>query len=171
MDGGDGFTLRVADKLSSIDAAAWDACAGIDNPFLSYGFLSALEDSRSVSARTGWLPQHLLLEDGAGRLIGAVPLYLKSHSWGEYVFDQSWADAYERAGGQYYPKLQAAVPFTPVPGPRLFVRPGPTADAVREAMIDMLASIADDNGISSVHATFCSEDDWKHFGERGWLLR
>jgi uncharacterized protein len=167
--------LRVVDTLAGVDARQWDACAlapgSAGNPFLSYAFLKALEDSKSVGRRTGWQPQHLLAESDDGGLLGAVPLYVKSHSQGEYIFDHGWAQAFERAGGRYYPKLQAAIPFTPVPGPRLFVRPGSTADAVREAMIDMLASIADDNGISSVHATFCSEDDWKHFGERGWLLR
>ena len=129
MDGGDGLGMRVVDRLGGIEAAEWDACAGPDNPFVSYGFLAALEESGSVSSRTGWLPQHLLLEDADGRLVGAVPLYLKSHSWGEYVFDHSWADAYERAGGDYYPKLQAAVPFTPVPGPRLLIRPGAPPEA------------------------------------------
>jgi hypothetical protein len=96
---------------------------------------------------------------------------MKGHSQGEYVFDHGWAQAFERAGGRYYPKLQAAVPFTPVPGPRLFARPGPFEDGVRDAMIDMLAKIAGDNRISSVHATFCTEADWKRFGEHGWLLR
>jgi hypothetical protein len=167
--------LRVVDTLAGVDAAQWDACAlapgSAGSPFLSHAFLKALEDSKSVGRRTGWQPQHLLAESDDGNLLGAVPLYVKGHSQGEYIFDHGWAQAFERAGGRYYPKLQAAVPFTPVPGPRLFARPGPTADAVREAMIDMLASIADDNGISSVHATFCSEDDWKRFGERGWLLR
>ena len=100
-----------------------------------------------------------------------MPLYVKGHSQGEYVFDHGWAQAFERAGGRYYPKLQVAVPFTPVPGPRLFARPGPYADGVRDAMIDMLAKIAGDNRISSVHATFCTEADWKRFGARGWLLR
>ncbi len=167
--------LRVVDTLAGIDAAQWDACAlapgSAGSPFLSHAFLKALEDSKSVGRRTGWQPQHLLAESSDGDLLGAVPLYVKGHSQGEYIFDHGWAQAFERAGGRYYPKLQAAIPFTPVPGPRLFVRPGPLADAVREAMIDMLASIADDNGISSVHATFCSEEDWKHFGARGWLLR
>ncbi len=167
--------LRVVDTLAGIDAAQWDACAlapgSAGSPFLSHAFLKALEDSKSVGRRTGWQPQHLLAESSDGDLLGAVPLYVKGHSQGEYIFDHGWAQAFERAGGRYYPSLQAAIPFTPVPGPRLFVRPGPLADAVREAMIDMLASIADDNGISSVHATFCSEEDWKHFGARGWLLR
>jgi len=167
--------LRVVDTLAGVDVAEWDACAlapgSAGNPFLSHGFLKALEDSKSVGRRTGWQPQYLLAEAADGALLGAVPLYVKSHSQGEYIFDHGWAQAFERAGGRYYPKLQAAVPFTPVPGPRLFTRPGPMADAVREAMIDMLAKIADDNGISSVHATFCSKADWKSFGARGWLLR
>jgi predicted N-acyltransferase len=167
--------LRVVDTLAGVDARQWDACAlapgSAGNPFLSHTFLKALEDSKSVGRRTGWQPQYLLAEAADGTLLGAVPLYVKGHSQGEYIFDHGWAQAFERAGGRYYPKLQAAIPFTPVPGPRLFARPGPLADAVREAMIDMLAKIADDNGISSVHATFCSEDDWKRFGARGWLMR
>ncbi len=167
--------LRVVDSLGAIDAAQWDACAlapgSAGNPFLSHRFLQALEDSKSVGRRTGWQPQYLLAESDDGTLQGAVPLYMKGHSQGEYVFDHGWAQAFERVGGRYYPKLQAAIPFTPVPGPRLFARPGPLAEAVRDAMIDMLAKIAGDNDISSVHVTFCTEADWKRFGARGWLLR
>ena len=167
--------LRIVDSLAAVDAAQWDACAlapgSAGNPFLSYRFLKALEDSKSVGRRTGWQPQYLVAESDDGTLHGAAPLYMKSHSQGEYVFDHGWAQALERAGGRYYPKLQVAVPFTPVPGPRLFARPGPMADAVRDALIDMLAKIANDNNISSVHATFCTEEEWKRFGERGWLLR
>ncbi|UYN93182.1 MAG: N-acetyltransferase [Enhydrobacter sp.] len=167
--------LRVVDSLAAVDPIQWDACAlapgAAGNPFLSHGFLKALEDSKSVGRRTGWAPQHLLAEAADGTLVGAAPLYMKSHSQGEYIFDHGWAQAFERAGGRYYPKLQLAIPFTPVPGPRLFARPGPLEDAVRDAMIDMLAGIANDNGISSVHATFCSEADWRRFGARGWLLR
>ena len=170
MDGGDGITLRVADRLDAIDEAEWNACAGPDNPFVSYGFLAALEDSGSVSARTGWLPQHLLLEDATGRLIGAVPLYLKSHSWGEYVFDQSWADAYERAGGQYYPKLQAAVPFTPVPGPRLLVRADAPAEAA-DLLIGGLVEVAKRHKVSSLHVTFPQAADWQRLGDAGFLQR
>jgi uncharacterized protein len=167
--------LRVVDSLSAVDAEQWDACAlapgAAGSPFLCHAFLKALEDSKSVGRRTGWQPQYLLAETDDGTLQGAVPLYVKGHSQGEYIFDHGWAQAFERAGGRYYPKLQAAVPFTPVPGPRLFARPGPYADSVRDAMIDMLAKIAGDNNISSVHATFCTEADWKRFGARGWLLR
>jgi len=167
--------LRVVDTLAAVDAAQWDACAlapgSAGNPFLSHAFLKALEDSKSVGRRTGWAPQYLLAEGADGVLAGAAPLYMKSHSQGEYIFDHGWAQAFERAGGRYYPKMQVAVPFTPVPGPRLFARPGPLAEAVRDALIDMLARIANDNGISSVHATFCTEADWKRFGARGWLQR
>src|SRR5581483_9056342 len=101
--------LRVAPRIAELPADAWDACAGRDNPFISHAFLSALEESGSATRKTGWLPHHLLLEDASGALLGAMPCYLKSHSQGEYVFDHGWADAYERAGGRYYPKLQAAV--------------------------------------------------------------
>ena len=167
--------LRIVDSLSAVDASQWDACAlapgSAGSPFLSYGFLKALEDSKSVGRRTGWQPQYLLAESDDGTLQGAAPLYMKTHSQGEYVFDHGWAQALERAGGRYYPKLQVAVPFSPVPGPRLFARPGPLAEAVRDALIDMLAKIAGDNNISSVHATFCTEEEWKRFGAHGWLLR
>ncbi len=167
--------LRVIESLAAVNSAQWDACAlGPDaagNPFLSHAFLKALEDSKSVGRRTGWQPQYLLAEGADGTLLGAAPMYLKSHSQGEYVFDHGWAQAFERAGGRYYPKLQVAVPFTPVPGPRLLLRPGPYATAVGDAIIDMLAKIAGDNGISSVHVTFCSEAEWRRFGERGWLRR
>ena len=111
--------------IGAIDAAAWDACAGEENPFLSHAFLKALEDSGSCRAATGWQPQHLALEAPDGSVMGTVPLYLKNHSYGEYVFDHAWANAYERAGGSYYPKLQAAVPFTPGD------RPAPAASAER----------------------------------------
>ena len=106
-------TLKILTRLAEVDAAAWDACAGPDNPFVCHAFLNALEESGSAVEDEGWGPQHLVLEDDAGRIIGAVPVYLKSHSQGEYVFDHSWAHAYERAGGEYYPKLQSSVPFTP----------------------------------------------------------
>ncbi len=167
--------LRVADTLAAVDPLQWDTCAlapgAGGNPFLSYRFLKALEDSKSVGRRTGWQPQYLLAEEPGGDLLGAVPLYVKGHSQGEYVFDHGWAQAFERAGGRYYPKLQAAIPFTPVPGPRLFARPGPYAGDVRDALIDMMAKIAGDNDISSVHVTFCTEAEWKRFGDRKWLLR
>ncbi len=122
-DGREAVSVRVLGSLADVAADAWDACAGADNPFIRHAFLSALEDSGSADAETGWMAQHLVIQDAAGGIIGAAPLYLKSHSYGEYVFDWGWADAYERAGGHYYPKLQCAVPFTPVTGPRLIINP------------------------------------------------
>ncbi|HVZ53471.1 MAG TPA: peptidogalycan biosysnthesis protein, partial [Pseudolabrys sp.] len=113
----------------------------VSNPFVSHDFLSSLEQSHSVGARTGWQPRYLLAETASGELVGAAPCYLKSHSRGEYVFDHGWADAFERAGGDYYPKLQVAVPFTPATGPRLLARPGPLAASVRGALADALAEI------------------------------
>ncbi len=133
--------LKMTQGLGPVPAAAWDSCAfsprgaasdeDPHNPFVSHAFLSALEDSGCVGKKTGWAPLHILVEDEAGRLLGAAPCYLKSHSMGEYVFDHSWADAYQRAGGRYYPKLQVAVPFTPATGPRLLVPPRPRAGEIR----------------------------------------
>ncbi|MGK9237130.1 GNAT family N-acetyltransferase [Inquilinus limosus] len=163
-------SLKLVSDITAIDASAWDACAGPDNPFLSHAFLSALEESGSATAEAGWLPQHLVLEEPDGRLLGAVPLYLKGHSYGEYVFDHSWARAYEQAGGRYYPKLQSAVPFTPVTGPRLLVRPGAPA-ATAELLIRGLEQAALAHKVSSLHVTFPTEADWSRFGEAGWLQR
>jgi hypothetical protein len=142
-----------------------------DNPFLSHDFLSALEQSKSVGGRTGWQPRHLLAEGADGTLLGAAPCYVKTHSRGEYVFDHGWADAFERAGGDYYPKLQVAVPFTPVTGPRLLARPGPLAEAVRGGLADALAEITKENDLSSAHITFLTETEWNALGERGFLQR
>jgi predicted N-acyltransferase len=143
----------------------------VNNPFVSHGFLSSLEASFSVGGRTGWQPRHLLAEDPKGNLMGAAPCYLKSHSRGEYVFDHGWAEAFERAGGDYYPKLQVAVPFTPVTGPRLLARPGPLAEAVRGALADALVEITTAGKLSSVHVTFLTEPEWRALGERGFLQR
>ncbi len=170
-DGQDAWSLRTYESLAKIDAAAWDACAGAENPFVSHAFLLALEDSGSAVARTGWLGQHLAVEDGSGKLLGCVPLYLKSHSYGEYVFDWGWADAYERAGGAYYPKLQASVPFTPVTGPRLLIRSGPEAARVRELLIAGLIRVAELHKVSSLHLTFPLEEEWQALGEADYLQR
>ncbi len=123
-DGSATLTLTLHARIAEIDAADWDACAGAGNPFVSHAFLSAMEDSGSANSRTGWLPQHAVLRRDGGEIVGVVPMYAKSHSYGEYVFDHGWANALERIGENYYPKLQAAVPFSPVPGPRLLRRPG-----------------------------------------------
>ena len=169
-DGDDAITVLVAGPIGSIPAAAWDACAGTGAPFVSHAFLSALEDSGSVSAETGWLAQHLVVDDGRGGVLGCVPLYLKSHSYGEYVFDWNWADAYERGGGRYYPKLQSAVPFTPVTGPRLLVRPG-APEGVERALAGAMVELARRHGVSSLHVTFPTRDQWQHLGSAGFLLR
>ena len=136
-DTGETITLRVHGAIAEIAPEAWDACAGDINPTVSHVFLNALEESGSCSARSGWAPQHLSFSDPAGRIIGAVPMYLKSHSYGEYVFDWGWADAYERSGGRYYPKLLSAVPFTPVPGPRLLIAPGAPTETKRHLVAGM----------------------------------
>jgi len=141
------------------------------NPFVSHDFLSSLESSNSVGPHAGWQPQHLLVEDAKGTLLAAAPCYVKSHSRGEYVFDYGWADAFERAGGDYYPKLQVSVPFTPVTGPRLLVRPGPLQEPVRAALADALAEIAQTNELSSAHVTFVTEPEWRLLGKRGFLQR
>jgi predicted N-acyltransferase len=154
-------SVRLVKAIDEVPAEQWDACAGLDNPFLSHAFLSALEESESVCPSTGWLPQHLLYEDEAGRLVGAAPLYLKGHSHGEYVFDWGWADAYERAGGKYYPKLLSAVPFTPVTCRKLLIRPD--ADLVRtsEILAGGLIGVADQHAVSSLHINFSPEVEWK----------
>jgi predicted N-acyltransferase len=141
------------------------------NPFISHDFLSALEVSGSVRARTGWQPMHLVATDSGGSAVGAVPCYAKSHSRGEYVFDYGWAEAYERAGGNYYPKLQVAVPFTPATGRRLLVRPGAAADAARGALADALVDICRRCQASSVHITYPTRAEWDILGARGYLKR
>jgi len=170
MDTGEQISLTVHPSIAEIPAAEWDACAGDGNPTLSYTFLRAMEESGSASGRTGWAPQHLSLADPGGRVIGVVPLYLKSHSYGEYVFDYGWADAYERAGGRYYPKALAAVPFTPVPGPRLLVAPDAPADS-KAMLIAGLAEFTRQRGISSLHINFPEDDDAEALFAAGFLKR
>jgi hypothetical protein len=147
-----------------------DSSAGY-NPFISHDFLFSLEKSKSVSARAGWQPQHVVAETRDGGVLGVVPCYLKSHSRGEYVFDHGWAEAYERAGGSYYPKLQVSVPFTPVTGRRLLVAPGPEADAAQQALAAGLVALCERREASSVHLTFLTEPEWNWLGERGFLRR
>jgi uncharacterized protein len=151
--------IEILDKISAISADDWNQCVGADEPFARHEFLSAAEDSGCVTAKTGWMPQHLVLRDTGGTVLACTPLYLKSHSYGEYVFDWSWADAYERAGGRYYPKLQCAIPFTPVSGHRILRHPTATDQHVFqlfEAMIDRAKELK----ISSLHITFCTEKEW-----------
>ena len=189
MDGGDRLVeIRVLPGIDRIEASDWDACAAPEtgsggralSPFTTHRFLRALEQSASVSASAGWAPHHLVasIED---RILGVMPLYLKGHSQGEYVFDHAWADAWQRAGGEYYPKLQAAVPFTPVPGPRLLVRPASTSasppgnpvepDTIRSAMVQGAINLTERSGLSSLHITFCSQAEWELGGRLGLLQR
>ena len=176
MDGQDSsdqniVSVNIVEKLSQLSAVDWDACAGSDNPFVSYAFLSALEDSGSATSETGWQPHHLAIGVEDGRLLGVVPMYLKSHSQGEYVFDWGWADAYERAGGRYYPKLQAAAPFSPVTGPRILARPGDDADAIRATLIAGMIDTVKQYNLSSVNVTFAHEADARRLEAAGFLIR
>ncbi len=168
-----GARARIVGRISEIDAATWDLLANPHaetfNPFLAHAFFKALEDSGSVGQDTGWYPRHLVIEDANG-IAGLMPLYLKTHSQGEYVFDHAWADAYQRAGGRYYPKLQCAVPFTPVPGPRLLVRPD---DRQRNfaTLAQTACNVADRLDASSLHITFLDEPSWQSLGQMGFLMR
>ena len=168
-DGSATLTLSLHPAIAEIGAVDWDACAGPDNPFVSHAFLSALEDSGSANARTGWLPQHAVLRNVDGVVVAVAPIYAKSHSYGEYVFDHGWANALERVGVSYYPKLQVAVPFSPVPGPPLLRRPGTGVPVA--ALANAFETACQSLGLSSVHITFCSEDEWTGLGEAGWLQR
>jgi len=193
------ITVEAVPSVGLIPAGDWDACAnptrpadspqGIDlsvspgpstsscatagsryNPFVSHAFFSALEESGSACARTGWGPRHLVakLED---TIVGIVPCYLKSHSQGEYVFDRGWADAYERAGGRYYPKLQVSVPFTPATGPRLLVRGGIDQERMRSALASGLVALCGMTKASSIHVTFAREEEWRDLADHGFLQR
>jgi predicted N-acyltransferase len=192
------ITLEAVSSVSQIPAEDWDACAnpvpepgnlnGLDtlaphasdgsrpslkypyNPFVSHAFFSALEASGSACARTGWGPRHLLARHD-GIIAGIVPCYLKSHSQGEYVFDRGWADAYERAGGRYYPKLQASVPFTPATGPRLLIRDDVDKDEIATALASGLVALCEATNASSAHVTFAREAEWKFLAKYGFLQR
>jgi hypothetical protein len=154
---------KIASGVSGLNARAWDRLAG-DDPFVSHAFLSALEDSRSVGPGTGWTPAPILVEDDASHLIAAAPAYLKTHSQGEYVFDHGWAEAWQRAGGDYYPKVQVAVPFTPVPGPRLLgTRP--------QQLLTAIEAVTTQNDMSSAHITFIDDAGAAECRRRGWLIR
>ena len=161
------LTARMAEGVASFDRDDWDACAGIANPFVSHDFLSVLELSSSAVARTGWQPVPIAIDGADGRPSAILPAYAKSHSQGEYVFDHGWADAWHRAGGQYYPKLQIAVPFSPVPGPRLLLRDPDLAPQ----LIAAAEAVVCDNDMSSAHATFVEPGQVSLFEAAGWLIR
>jgi uncharacterized protein len=186
------ISIRTIVSLSEISAEAWDRCgqwAGptaaisgdakresvsqVDaaNPFISHAFLLALEESGSIGARTGWSTAHLVAEDATGRVVGVAPTYLKSHSQGEYVFDHSWADAYQRAGGRYYPKLQITAPFTPATGRRLLAAPGADALAVEQTLAQGILALRDEAKASSAHITFQPEAEWARMDPEQWLRR
>ncbi|MBK5934585.1 hypothetical protein C8N32_104109 [Rhodovulum imhoffii] len=165
--------IEVHDAISAIPAADWDACAGPDtrrpdDPFTTHRFLHALEESGSVGPGTGWTPHHLAVRQG-GRLIGVAPLYAKTHSQGEYIFDHGWAQGYEAAGGRYYPKLQIAVPFTPATGRRFLTRPG--AAQAHAALVQGAVQLAAENGLSSLHVTYCTAQEAEAGAHMGLLHR
>jgi hypothetical protein len=189
------YSVHAAQSMREIDAAQWDACAnpeadtngpgtpgpqaapGVDlyeaerfNPFITHAFLTALETSKSVDSRAGWTSTHILVKDAGGRLAAAAPAYSKTHSMGEYVFDHGWADAYHRAGLPYYPKLQVAVPFTPVTGRRLLVAPG-HGEAARQTLVAGLRALREKAGASSLHITFPTRTEWETLGAVGFLQR
>jgi hypothetical protein len=159
--------VQIGNGVSRCDPGQWNALNSNDNPFTSHAFLSALEDSGSVGPGSGWSPLPILINGECDRLIGALPAYLKSHSQGEYVFDHHWADAYERAGGRYYPKLQIASPFSPVPGPRILA----DAPDMARSLLRAAETLVENNGLSSAHATFITEDQLPLFKAAGWLIR
>jgi predicted N-acyltransferase len=167
--------VRVHRRIAEIGREAWDACAAnpayAGNPFVAYDFLHSLEEADCAVERTGWAPQHLSVEDATGRVAAVMPLYLKSHSQGEYIFDHSWADAYERAGGRYYPKLLAASPFTPVTGARLLVRPDVDAGEGRAVLLGGALALCEKFGASSLHVNFPTRDEWLWMGEQGLSRR
>jgi predicted N-acyltransferase len=176
------LAVRIASSLAEITPAAWDACAngpGLAaevgagerfNPFVTHAFLCALEESGSVGGRSGWTPAHVIVEDANGRLVAAAPTYLKTHSQGEYVFDHGWADAYQRAGGQYYPKLQIAAPFTPVTGRRLLVG-ADAPDGAAQALVAGWRALREATDASSIHVTFCDRSDAETLQRAGFVLR
>ena len=165
------LSVEIINDLDSIDATEWDVCAGAGNPFLSHAFLSALEDSGCATAEQGWMPYHLAVRGTDGKLDACAPLYVKGHSYGEYIFDWGWADAAQRAGLNYYPKLQCAVPFTPATGPRLLIRDGADRPQMQRLLIAGMIQVAQELKLSSLHITFPTHDEWEQFGKFGLLQR
>jgi predicted N-acyltransferase len=161
------IVARIGNAVSAFDPGQWDVCAGTANPFVSHAFLSTLEESGSATTQAGWQPLPIAVESADGALAAVAPAYAKSHSQGEYVFDHAWADAYARAGGRYYPKLQIAVPFTPVPGPRLLIRD----ESAAAHLIAAIEAVTVQNNLSSGHATFVAPDQVPLFEAAGWLIR
>jgi len=165
------LTVQLVHGIDRVPSDQWDACAGFDCPFVSHAFLSILEVSGSSVPDEGWIPCHVVVLNKSQEIVGCAPLYAKSHSQGEYVFDHGWAAAFERAGGRYYPKMVCAVPFTPVTGPRILVRPDAAKARVRRAMIAGMIKAARRFSASSVHVNFSDEETWRDLGECGFLQR
>lgn len=172
------YTIKVVSSIGEVGAAAWNACANPKNsdiaydPFVSFAFLDALETSESAVAGTGWTPYHLVLEheDQSG-VLGVVPMYLKNHSSGEYVFDYGWAEAFERSGGRYYPKLQISVPFIPATGRRLLIGETDDPRQLENYLLGGVMQLAEKMSVSSIHITFAEKSQWDHMGELGFLQR
>ncbi|HCP01088.1 MAG: GNAT family N-acetyltransferase [Alphaproteobacteria bacterium] len=165
------FSARVVENIATIPPDTWARLAGDSNPFVSYPFLLALEETSCASNEAGWLARHLVVEESSGDIIAAAPAYLKSHSQGEYVFDHAWASAWERAGGRYYPKMQVAAPFSPVSGPRLLAGNGPVSKESRLVLLRALETVCQKLDLSSVHVTFCTKHDYEVMGVAGWVQR
>ena len=165
--------VRVHARVAEVGREAWDACAAAGGgPFMRFDFLDACEEAGCAVERSGWGPRHLSVEDEAvGAIAAVMPLYLKSHSQGEYVFDHAWAQAYEQAGGQYYPKLLSAAPFTPVTGRRMLVRPDVDVAAAEALLLGGALALCDQTGASSLHVNFPTEPEWRAFGRAGLLQR
>lgn len=175
MPGSNKPRIRIIHSLDQIKAEDWNACAlnedNAHNPFISHAFLSALEDSGCATAQTGWQAQHIVIENDQGRIDGIMPLYLKNNSYGEYVFDHAWANAYQQAGGHYYPKLQSSVPFSPITTPKLLVHPEANDTAIQHLLIEAAISLAHTHGVSSLHVTFAPETEWHLMEDQGFLRR
>tara|TARA_Y100000588_G_scaffold388237_2_gene487980 strand:+ start:57 stop:1217 length:1161 start_codon:yes stop_codon:yes gene_type:complete len=163
--------IKAIGNIRAIDQAQWNACAGSVNPFVRHEFLSALEASKSATAETGWGPHHIVIEDSSGQVLGAAPMYLKGHSYGEYIFDHAWAHAFERAGGNYYPKLLIGVPFTPVTGPRLLVPENCDLAETQQTLVAAAIEVAKKLEVSSLHINFPTTEEWNRLGSFGLMLR
>ena len=172
MDG-DNFSLTLCSDISTVPAVEWDAVAGTDNPFVCHTFLHALEAGKAVGDDTGWEAMHLIMRDAGGTLIAAMPHYLKHHSYGEYIFDHSWANGFMQAGGKYYPKMLSAIPFTPATGPRFLVgdASGERRQQIMHALADGLAQFVEKLSLSSAHINFLPKDDTNVLARNNWLIR
>ena len=163
---------ELVSSLADVNRNEWDSLNTSNHPFTSYDFLNSLEMSESVTAKTGWNPQHIIIKNNTGNIIGASPNYLKMHSYGEYIFDHAWANAFENAGGQYYPKLLSAIPFTPATGPRILIDPkNPDNDKIFELIINMFEIIVQNNNLSSAHINFITDNLNKRLKNEKWIKR